>query len=100
MIKCIWSLTVYNLDTHNITQGMQCENDIRSAAVYFDLYAVLSLWTLLLLLKPQTREQTSQNTKVKNYIDSLTNIIVVAPCSFKYKINTVEGQIPGILKLN
>ena len=91
MIKCIWSLTVYNLDTHNITQGMQCENDIRPATVY----AVLSLWTLLLLLKPQTKEKLEANqTKPKeqgapnptlmNYFHPLSKLMTVTTCSFKF----------------
>ena len=76
--------------------------------MYMELDAVLSLSTLLLLLKPQTQgkvkaeltipeEQTPQKPTVTNYFDPLSNIIVVAPCTFEYKINTVQDRIPGIL---
>jgi hypothetical protein len=84
------------------------KKDTTPETMYLELDAVLSFSTLLLLLKPQKqekleakltkpKEETSQKPEMVEYFDPVSDIIVVAPCSNKYEINTLQGRIPGIL---
>ena len=70
-----------------------------------ELDAFLSVSTLMLLIKSKSAEKSeakvikpSQNKihkqTVIKYSDPHPDIIVAAPCVYKYKINTVQGRIP------
>ena len=88
----------------------------RQETMYLELDTVLSISALFLLLKGKTPDKSDQ--KVKRTINSKTYppckihyfaphpfLIVVSPCTFKYKINTAHNRIPGkqliiLIKLN
>ena len=73
--------------------------------MHVELDAFLSVSTLMLLLKSEAPEQLEgkvievkenkipKQTIIK-YFDPHPDIIVAAPCAYKYKINTLQGRIP------
>ena len=89
---------------------MQCEFNTRQTTMYVELDAVLSVSTLLGVLRPQTMEKhefelsklayytdPDSDQQVNKYFDPHPFITVASPCPFEYKINTVRGRIPGTL---
>ena len=76
--------------------------------MHVELDAFLSVSTLMLLIKSKSpekleakeinpNENTIPNQAIIKYFDPHTDIIVAAPCSYTYKINTVQGRIPDTI---
>ena len=73
--------------------------------MHVELDAFLSVSTLMILLKSKAPEKIEPKNEKPNenkipkiaiikYFDPQPDIIVAAPCSYKYKINMVQGRIP------